>query len=114
MKLLIYLASPYSHDDPDVRQDRFNAVCLKAAELMLKGYFVFSPIAHTHPIALASDLPKGFDYWQEYNEKMIGLCDKVFVYRLDGWEESEGIAGEIEYAKELGKEVRYLDGKETN
>ena len=48
---LIYLASPYSDPDPWVKENRFLAVCTKAAKMMSEGAYVFSPIAHTHPIA---------------------------------------------------------------
>ena len=39
----IYLASPYYHKDPKVRESRFIEVCKKTGELMNQGYFVYSP-----------------------------------------------------------------------
>ncbi len=47
---MIYLASPYSHDDPAVRQERFDAACRAAAELVRQGKTVFRPVAHSHAI----------------------------------------------------------------
>ncbi|GIW55540.1 MAG: hypothetical protein KatS3mg082_1944 [Nitrospiraceae bacterium] len=34
---MIYLASPYSHPDPAVREERFHAACRAAAALLLAG-----------------------------------------------------------------------------
>jgi hypothetical protein len=41
---MIYLASPFTHDDPAVRQQRFEAACRAAAILISQGKTVFSPI----------------------------------------------------------------------
>ncbi len=49
----IYLATPYTDFDPAVRAARFFAVNKVAAHLMKKGFLVFSPISHTHPIVIS-------------------------------------------------------------
>jgi hypothetical protein len=46
----------------------------------------FSPISHTHPIALEGDLPLGWEYWKAYDEKMLSICDEMVVLMLPGWE----------------------------
>jgi nucleoside 2-deoxyribosyltransferase len=104
----IYLACPYSHKDPKVRKDRFERVNALAAKLMAKGFLVFSPISHTHPIAEAGDLPKGWEYWKNYDESFLDWCDEVFVYKLEGWTVSTGVMAEIEIAKQLGKPITYI------
>lgn len=106
--MLIYLASPYSHPDPAVRQQRFETVCFIAARLMREGHHVYSPIAHTHPIAVKGELPTGFEYWEAFDRKMITACDAVWVAMMDGWRESVGVTAEIKIADELGKPVRYI------
>ena len=68
---MIYLAVPYSHADPAVRVARFDAVNKVAAKMMRDGLHVFSPISHTHPIALAGDLPGGWEYWEAYDRALI-------------------------------------------
>lgn len=45
----VYLATPYSHPDPKVREARFQAVNAVAAQLMRDGHHVYSPISHAHP-----------------------------------------------------------------
>jgi len=47
---LIYLASPFSHPDPAVREQRFEAACRAAADLIRQGKSIFSPIAHSYGI----------------------------------------------------------------
>lgn len=42
---MIYLASPYTHANAAIRQQRFDAVCRVAAELMRRSEIFFSPIA---------------------------------------------------------------------
>lgn len=105
---MIYLASPYSHNDPDVREWRFQQVCRAAAVLMYNGQFVFSPISHTHPIAVHGNLPLGFDYWEEYDRLMLKMCSELVVLMLDGWESSKGVQAEIRIMSELAKPVRYM------
>lgn len=106
--MLIYLASPYSHPDEAVRQQRFETVCFVAANLMREGKHIFSPIAHTHPIALNGDLPKGFDFWEEFDRKMIAACGELWVVMMDGWEQSKGVQAEIKIAAEMGIPVKYV------
>lgn len=109
MSKLIYLATPYNHPDPAVRELRFVLACSIAGHLMRDRVYLFCPIAHTHPIALQGNLPYGWDYWQEYDRLMLAACDELWIVQMDGWERSEGIKGEIEIAKGLGKRVFYLD-----
>lgn len=57
---MIYLASPYTHSDVHVREWRFREACRAAAALLRAGITVFSPIAHSHPIA-AFGMPTSWD-----------------------------------------------------
>lgn len=106
---MIYLATPYSHPDPAVRESRFMQACLIAGKLMAAGELVFSPIAHSHPIAERCELPKGFDYWKRFDQAMIRACTKVVVCKMDGWAESKGVSAEIRIAEELHKPVEFIE-----
>lgn len=108
MSGLIYLASPYSHPDPLVRERRFNAACHAAAHFMAQGHLIFSPIAHTHPICLAGALPSGFDYWEKYDRAILAVCKEFWILRIDGWEQSKGITAERRIAHELGIPWKYV------
>ena len=50
-----------------------------AAQLMAEGELIFSPISHTHPIALAGDLPTDWNYWESYDRAILQCCCKVKV-----------------------------------
>ena len=109
MRPLIYLAVPYSHDDPQVRHERFRAANRAAGQLMQQGHKVFSPISHTHPIAIECDLPKGWDYWESFDRAYMNHCYKIVVLCVEGWENSKGIRAELQIAYELGLEVEYME-----
>lgn len=104
----MYLASPYSHADPAVVEQRFEAVCRAAGRFMAQGYLVYSPIAHTHPIAVRGALPTDWTYWERYDRHMIAACDTLGVLMLDGWEESRGVTAELAIAAELNKPIQHL------
>ena len=108
MKLpLAYLAAPYSHVDPRVRAARFEAINQCASVLMRSGLYLFSPISHTHPIALAGSLPAGFDFWEGYDRVMLSACGLLIVLMLGGWEKSVGVTGEIKIATESKLPIFY-------
>ncbi len=104
---MIYLASPYSHPDPAVREQRFRAACRAAVALLRAGHLVFSPITHSHPLA-QHGLPGNWQFWERYDREFLERCDEVVVLMLPGWKESVGVQAEIRIAGELGKPVRYL------
>jgi hypothetical protein len=95
MDKLTYLASPYSHPDPRIMHGRFLAVCAAAARLMSEGQVVFSPIAHSHPLAMAGKLPTDWAFWERYDRVMLERSDKFGILPLPGWNESRGIKAEI-------------------
>lgn len=98
----IYLASPYTHADPAVMEERYRRAVAICAELFTRGEFVFSPIVHCHPIAVAHNLPRDIAFWHEYSRKMLLAANELWVAELDGWRESAGVAFEIELALEHG------------
>lgn len=104
----IYLACPYSHQDPKVREHRFNTSCNVSASLLKEGHVVISPISMSHPIAISNDLPLTFEFWQKQNHEFIRWCEEVYVLTIDGWKTSNGIKDEIEFATEIGRKVRYI------
>ena len=106
---LVYLATPYSHPETEVKERRFQVVNKKAAELMVAGVLIFSPISHTHPIALAGDLPTGWAFWEKYDRVILVACVKIIVLRQEGWEASTGVRAEIQLAEEIGLPIEFID-----
>ncbi|HEY1066543.1 MAG TPA: DUF1937 family protein, partial [Pirellulales bacterium] len=113
-KPLVYLASPYSHPSQDVRQQRFERVSQIAAQILLDDYVLpFSPIAHSHPIAVYGQMleamTNAWAAWQELDIAFIDRCDAIVVVQLDGWDKSVGVAAEIDYARSRSMAVIYFN-----
>lgn len=104
---MIYLASPYSHPDPAVREERFRAACRATAALLIAGEVVFSPIVHSHALVEFA-LPTVWSFWERIDRAHLERCDEVAVLMLDGWQESVGVREEIGIARAAGKPVWFL------
>lgn len=107
MSGLVYIAQPYSHDDPAVREARYQSALQAAAKLMLQGHVVFSPIAHTHPIEVHTG-PQPHDFWLRQDVEILKHATRLIVLTLPGWGESKGVAAEIAVAMALGIPVEYM------
>ena len=101
----IYLASPYSDDDPEVERKRFESVCKIAASLISEGCLVFCPIAHSHPIHIHGDMRTDSGYWAKLNESWLDWCDELWIANMPNWHQSKGIRREMKYAKKIGKKI---------
>lgn len=108
-KQIEYLAAPYSDPDPEVMEKRFQQINKVAAKLMAEGHIVFSPISHTHPIAIAGNLPKGFGYWVKFDTAFLEVCKMVWVLKLPGWKQSVGVNAERMMARQLGIPIEYIE-----
>lgn len=104
----IYLASPYSHPDPFVRELRYLEVLRETAQMLKHGLHVYSPIVHCHELAKVENMPKDAEFWKKYNFVMLAGAEVVYVLTLDGWDKSVGVAGEIEEAHRIHIGVVYL------
>lgn len=65
----------------------------------------------THPIDIvmaAVGDTMGTDYWCDFDEAFMRLCDEMIVLTISGWRESKGIAREAEFFAKAGKPVRYM------
>ena len=111
MKLL-YLASPYSHPSAAVREFRYQCNLRAAAKLMQRGYAVFSPIAHSHPIEAHLDPTHPdarHDFWMCQDLLILARCEEVCVLKITGWRESAGVKCETELADELRISVFFIE-----
>jgi len=105
---LIYLASPYTHEDKLVMYNRFKEAEYVVASLLKENYCVYSPIVHCHSIAQKYKLPTDFAYWAKYDEAVLKRCTHMYVLELEGWMESNGIKFEKEVALKHNIPIRYL------
>jgi hypothetical protein len=112
---ILYLAGPYSHPDPDIREERYARITAVAAQLISKGRIVFSPLTMTHPIdrLLAGHSETlGSEYWVKFDESFMEFCSEIVVVMIDGWDKSSGVAREVKFFRDRGRPVHYIRYKE--
>ena len=107
-----YIVSPYTHDDPQVLQDRYNSASELAAYLINSEKIVYSPISSWHDIASRFSLPVEFTFWRRLNYYYIRTGRGIIVSMISGWNRSVGVLSEINYAQIMGKEIIYAKRNE--
>jgi len=106
---MIYLASPYTHRDNNVMQNRYMQVAEATSILIAAGgRTIYSPIVHFHPIACLYTLPRDIEFWWDISRDMLNRADEFWVLMLDEWERSIGIMRETVLALERDITLRYL------
>lgn len=105
----IYLASPYSHPDENVRHERYIAARNATATMLRQELFVYSPIVHCHDLVKSEAMPTDFPFWRDYNFAMLRPADALWVLCIPGWQESKGVMWERVFARKYDKYTRYID-----
>lgn len=106
-KPLWYVATPYSKHKLGLYA-AWQDACTVTARLIDAGVAAHSPIAHTHPIATLGGLdPLDHDIWIPVDMPIMHAADGLIVAMLDGWEDSNGVAVEIDTFKTAGKPIVY-------
>lgn len=105
---MLYIASPYTHADPKITEQRYHETCLFTGALMQAGVNCFSPIAHCHEIARMCMLPTDCGFWQKHNEMWLARSTGLIVLMLPGWKESIGIKHELSIAAKLNLPIFYM------
>ena len=115
MKGLFYFAHPYTSDDK-TEEDRFERCCRRSGNLLLSGYNLYSPIAATHPIHLATPELRNLSrenmwrFWTGIDNHLIGCVDWDGLILAPGWEASRGCTAERQLFEERGLPIlRYED-----
>lgn len=110
MSEIIYLASPYTHEDLGVREERARKVSKIAGHLIHHGHNVFCPIAHSHKVSEHSVADHNeHDMWMRVDISMLNRCTDLYVLTLEGWEESKGVKEEIDFARRQGMPIYHID-----
>jgi len=100
-----YLASPYSKY-PAGMCAAFDEVCRAAGWLTLRGVFVYSPIAHTHPIAVESEIDLAdHSIWLPADKPLMDGACGIIVCEMDTWQSSYGVQEEIKVFHAANKPV---------
>lgn len=101
----IYLASPYTHENQTVMQERYELALSATYQLIQQGFIVYSPIVHFHDLAQKFALPKDAVFWSKQNTGMLSRAALFVIAMLDGWENSKGVTAEREQATRMGLHI---------
>lgn len=106
---LVYLATPYTKHRDGIGAAFIDAAKC-AAKLVKEHVKVYSPIAHTHPIAIFGGMdPRDHALWLPFDETMMNLSAALVVATMDGWRESYGVNHEIVFFEKARKPIFLLD-----
>lgn len=106
---LIYLACPFRHNDHFVQRKRCAAAHYVAANLILEGKYVFSPLTHNELLIDIIQDKVPAERWMKFDLTLLAVCKLLYVLKMDGWEMSKGIAREIEFAKANSIPVQMIE-----
>lgn len=106
--MIKYLAIPYTHNNPEVRNLRFEIANLVSSMMMKKGEIIFSPISHTAPMEKYG-LPVEWSFWKDQDTHFLNVCDEIYVTMIDGWKVSTGVTAEINHMVEKGTKVTFIN-----
>ncbi|BFR47465.1 DUF1937 family protein [Nitratidesulfovibrio sp. HK-II] len=101
LRVAFYLAAPYTHDDPAIRQQRWLDATRAAVWLRQQGHMVLSPISMGHPMAVMG-VDGDWQAWQDTCLAMLEACASMAILQTPGWEQSVGIAKEADHAHKIG------------
>lgn len=103
-----YLATPYSKYPAGI-EAAFVLAAENTAHLIRAGVPVYSPIAHTHPIAVHGGIdPLDHSIWLPADAPLMAAASGLIVLTAETWEVSYGISVEIAAFKAAGKPILYM------
>ncbi len=116
MKSYIYLASPYTAYnegggmDEVLMEERWQEVFDCYTNLIAAGLIVYCPIVATHEVDKLLGRRKA-SFWYEFDKPFIQYASMLFILKLPGWENSEGVTREIETCRKRNIPVVFLEDK---
>lgn len=111
---MIYLASPYSHPEKEVRELRFRQTLSFCYPYIIGGTPLYSPIVYGHQFTELLSAPFDAASWQDFNERMLSDAKELWVLKLPGWSASFGIGLEIAFCKTFNKPIYYKEPSNEN
>lgn len=105
-----YLASPYTRYERG-HSGAFVDICKLSARIHRRyNTVIFSPIAHCHGMTMHGDLPAiDHAFWKRFNAPFVKVCGGLIVAKMEGWDNSAGVADEISDFRSAAKPIWFLD-----
>lgn len=103
-----YISTPYSKFKGGLEQAFYLAV--RARGLLIKaGVPAFSPIIHSHPVAMACHIdPHDHSIWLPAEAPIMVNAKGLIMVMAEGWLESYGMAEEKKFFEAAGKPIIYM------
>jgi hypothetical protein len=105
---MIYLASPYSHENPGIMAGRFEVTRQFVAYALKRDVPLFSPIVYCHQF-VQYEMGTSANDWHFFNRHMMMACDAIWVLKLEGWQTSRGVRQEVEFFQARGIEAEFKE-----
>ncbi len=96
---MLYLISPYTHDDPEVMAQRLLITRAAGAILAERGVHFISGVLLGDAYAAALRVEVDHAWWMGRCLPLLDVCDRAGVLPLPGWRDSAGVAAEIAAAQ---------------
>lgn len=109
LKEVIYVASPYSHEDPLIVEENFKKVSEISSKIVANGDVAISPITYGHTLIQFTPMRPDWEFWTSFCLSLLLKCDKILVCdTMEGWERSKGVEAEISFARDHNIEIEFL------
>jgi hypothetical protein len=106
---IIYLASPYSSPDNELREHNYRIISQIAANMVSEGKVVLSPISYGHNLLNFKEMPSDWNFWYNFCVTFLLKSDELVVCKMPGWESSRGVLEEIEIAKQNNIKISFIE-----
>lgn len=88
----------------------FREAARATAVLVRHGIPAYSPIAHTHPVAIFGRLdPLDHTIWLPADARQMAAAVGLIVVKMPTWDSSYGIAHEVDAFRAAGKPILYME-----
>lgn len=104
-----YLGTPYSKY-PHGLEAAFRLAVRNRGLLIKAGIPCFSPIVHSHPVAIQCDIdPLDLSIWLPCESPFLVCAHGLILLKAESWEISIGLKHEREECEAAGKPVIYME-----
>lgn len=108
---MLYICSPFTHEDDTVQKRRFEIAARASARLMAAGIPVIPPLSLTLA-AVEQGLVLSHAGFLKLDLQILRRCDEMVLLALPGWQQSVGVKQEIFEALKLKIPVTIIEEDE--
>ena len=108
---MLYIACPYSHPDPEIREHRYRMSCMAASKLFQAGIVAFNPLANSVPAVEFGGIDLAHSDWMAIDLPILRRSDELLILGLDNWTKSEGVKSEMFEALANAKPITLIEEK---